>query len=114
MWNNLIIENLHPLSIFFKEYEIIKEIEPEEAEEIPAVEVEEALPVEGIQSPSLEAAPHLSFIIIMCRFFLLSHFSHMCLCVVGHLYIVDSVILPLLCSGNYFLSFNSKYNLKII
>lgn len=48
MWNNLIFGNLHQLSIFFKEYEIIKEIEPEEAEEIPVAEVEEALPVEGI------------------------------------------------------------------
>lgn len=61
MWNNLIIGNLYQLSIFFKEYEIVKEIEPEEAEEIPVAEVEEALPVEGIQSTYLEAAGHLSF-----------------------------------------------------
>lgn len=78
------MENLHQLSIFFKEYEIIKEIEPEEAEEIPVVEVEEALPVEGIQSTSLEAATHHSFVIIMSsyhmQFFSCSLIFHTCAC----------------------------------
>lgn len=49
VWNDLIIGNLHQLSMFFKEYEISKEVELEETEEISVAEVE-ALPVEGIQS----------------------------------------------------------------
>lgn len=46
--NDLIIGNLHQLSMFFKEYEIEKESEVEETEEISVTEVEETLPVEGI------------------------------------------------------------------
>jgi len=52
------------LSIFFKEYEIVKEIQPEEAEEIPVAEVGAALPVEGIESTYLEAAGYLPSITV--------------------------------------------------
>lgn len=68
--------NLHQLSIFFKEYEIVKEIEPEEAEEI--AEVEEALPVQGIQSTYLEAAELLSLITV--QFFSCSVVLRTCTC----------------------------------
>lgn len=93
MWN-LITGNLHKLSIFFKEYEIIKDTEPEE-EEIPVAEVEEPLPVEGIESTYLEAAGHLYFIsfhlIPYAVIFLLCHSSNM------YLYVADlCIILPLL------------------
>lgn len=49
VWSDLIIGNLHQSSMFFKEYEILKEVELEETEEISVAEVE-ALPAEGIQS----------------------------------------------------------------
>lgn len=76
MRNNLIIGNLHRLSIFFKEHEIVKEIEPQEAEEIPVAKVEEALPVEGISSTYLEA-----FLSLLCCFVLaVSFFSRVPVC----------------------------------
>lgn len=73
--------------MFFKEYEIVKDIEPEEEEEIPVAEVEEPLPVEGIQSTYLEATGYLSFIsfhlISYAVVFLLCHSSNMYLYVAG-------------------------------